>query len=80
MPKFVPLLADGSVNADESAWIKVPEEFITRNTNVNLEFYLPRDIETGKSYCLAVRTSVRGNKELKSALTGYSKISVTVEE
>ena len=65
---------------DESAWIKVPEEFITRNTNVNLEFYLPRDIETGKNYFLAVRTSIRGNRELKSAITGYSKREVTVEE
>ena len=77
---FVPVLADGSANYDESAWIKVPEEFITRNTNVNLEFYLPHDIETGKNYFLAVRTSIRGNKELKSAMTGYSKREVTVEE
>ena len=68
---FVPLLADGSVNADESAWIKVPEEFITRNMNVNLEFYLPRDIETGKSYCLAVRTSVRGNMESMQSRKSY---------
>lgn len=28
----------------------------------------------------AVRTSIRGSNELKSAVTGFSKIAVTVEE
>lgn len=77
---FAPLLEDGSVNDDESAWLKVPDEFITKNTERYLEFYIPRNIETGKKYYLVVRTSVRGNKELKSPVTGYSKIPVTVEE
>lgn len=77
---FIPLEEDGSANQDETSWIKVPDDFVTKNSSTILEFYLPRTIPTGESYFIAVRTSIRGKSELKSPLTGYSKIPVTVEE
>ena len=77
---FVPPLEDGSSSTSEDDWIKVPNEFITRNTDKSLEFILPRNIEGGNRYFIAVRTSARRGIELKNPITGISKIPVTVAE
>ena len=77
---FIPLLEDNTANQDEQEWIKVPEEFITTNSPKMLEFHLPRNLATGKKYFIGIRTSIRGTQELKNAVTGFSKIAVTIEE
>lgn len=77
---FVPCLEDGQPSDDESSWVKVPESFVTRNTDGFLEFFIPRDIECGRKFFLAVRTSVRGSVVLKHPSTGFSTLAVTIEE
>ena len=75
---FVPVTGSGEANPDETSWIKVPDDYVTKNTDGLLEFHLPRTLETGSEYFIAVRTAVRGNKELKNPVTGFSKIPVTI--
>ena len=75
---FVPVLEDGTPSPSESDWIKVPDEFLTRNTDKTLEFILPRTIESENSYFLAVRTAERNGNKLKQAVTGISKIPVKI--
>ncbi|MCR5763567.1 MAG: DUF4469 domain-containing protein [Treponema sp.] len=77
---FVPSIGDGTSSSSEDDWIKVPNEFITRNTDRTLEFILPRTIESGKHYFIAVRTSERRGIELKNPITGISKIPIMVAE
>ena len=77
---FLPSDENGEADKNEENWIQVPDDFITSNTAACLEFYLPRSLEKGKSYFIAVRTSVRGSLELKSPVTGYSKIAIYIEE
>ncbi|MDE5797670.1 MAG: DUF4469 domain-containing protein [Treponemataceae bacterium] len=77
---FIPADADGNAEADEDKWISVPDAFVTRNTAATLEFYIPRTLEIGRNYIIAIRTQVRGTNELKTAVIGYSKIAVTIEE
>lgn len=77
---FVPETENGEAESDVSKWSEVPEEFITRNTATTLEFYLPRTLTVGNRYFIAVQTSISGTTALKSAVTGISKISVSVEE
>ena len=77
---FIPVLEDGTADKNEESWIKVQDEFITKNSATTLEFYLSRDLEIAKQYFIAVRTQVRGAMQLKTAVTGYSKIPVTIEE
>lgn len=77
---FVPELENGNADTNEENWIKVPDDFITKNAATTLEFYIPRSLENDKNYFIAVRTSVRGTKELKSAVEGISKITVTIKE
>ena len=77
---FIPALDDGSAAADEGEWVRVPDDFVTRNTPSVLEFYLPRALETGKRYFIAVRTQRSGSNELKASVTGRTKIAVVLEE
>ena len=77
---FIPALEDGTPDTNEESWIKVDDNFITKNTSTTLEFYIPCDLEIGKQYFIAVRTQIRGAMELKTPVTGYSKIPVTIEE
>ncbi len=77
---FIPVDAEGNAEADEGKWIRVPDAFVTRNTAATLEFYIPRTLETGRNYIIAIRTQLRGTNELKTAVIGYSKIAVTIEE
>lgn len=75
---FIPSDGEDALS-DEERWTKVPESFITRNSDTTLEFHIPRSLETGASYFIAVRTQTRGTTELKTAVTGYSKIAVKLE-
>ncbi|MDE5776527.1 MAG: DUF4469 domain-containing protein [Treponemataceae bacterium] len=75
---FIPSDGENRIS-DEAHWTKVPENFITKNTDTTLEFHIPRTLETEASYFIAVRTQMRGNTELKTAVTGYSKIAVKLE-
>ena len=76
---FVPVIED-LPEENEEEWIKVPKEFITHNGDRVLEFYLPRILEGGQSYFIAVRTAERNGTKLKHPVTGISKIPVMVEE
>lgn len=76
---FIPADENGKAVSNEELWTKVPENFITKNTDIMLEFHIPRTLETGASYFLAVRTQMRGSAELKNAVIGYSKIAVRLE-
>lgn len=77
---FVPLDETGAAESDETKWIKVPEGFVTLNTPKYLEFHLPRSLEKGKKYHIAVRTNMSGITVLKKTVTGLSKIPVVIEE
>lgn len=76
---LIPADTDGGAAEDESEWIPVPESFITKNTAGTLEFYLPRSLEVGGSYFIAVRTAVSSGSALKTPVTGISRIAVTVK-
>ena len=43
----------------EEDWIKVPSDFVTHNADRRLESHLPRDLETGMPYFIAVRAAER---------------------
>ncbi len=77
---FLPVLEDKTPDMTEEKWIKVPDDFITTNSPKTLEFYIPRTLETGKSYFIAIRTSIRGTTTLKTPVTGISIIAITIEE
>lgn len=77
---FVPETENNEPTEDESTWIKVPEEFITKNTSKMLEFHLPRLLTIGKKYFIQICTSERSGYELKAPITGISKIPITIEE
>ena len=77
---FVPCLESGEADSNEEHWVKVQDEHLTHNTKTMLEFYLPRTLDTTKKYFIALRTSIRGKTELKNAVTGISRIPVTIEE
>lgn len=77
---FIPEDENKNAETEEEKWTKVPDNFITKNTDCALEFHLPRTIEAGRNYFIAVRTSQRGTKPLKNSVTGISRISVAVEE
>lgn len=77
---FLPVLDDKTPDMTEKNWIKVPDDFFTTNSPSLLEFYIPRTLETGKSYFIAARTSIRGTTTLKNPVTGISSIAVTIEE
>ncbi|WP_288601622.1 DUF4469 domain-containing protein [uncultured Treponema sp.] len=56
------------------------KSFITKNTASTLEFYLPRTLEIGKKYFIAVQTSLSGSTELKAPVQGISRIAVEIVE
>ena len=77
---FVPCLESGEAETNEAHWVKVQDEHLTHNTKTMLEFYVPRTLDTAKKYFIAVRTALRGKTELKTAVTGISKIPVMIED
>ena len=56
--------------------MKLPDSFVTRNAATTLEFHLLRTLEAGSRYIIAIHTKMGGTYELKTAVTGYSKITV----
>ncbi len=64
----------------EADWVRVPDDFITHNADTRLEFHLPRTLEPGRDYFIAVRTEERGGVKLRNPVTGISRIPVTVAE
>ncbi len=50
---FCPLTEDGSVDTDESKWIKC---VVTRNLPKTLEAYVPDSLTVGSKYVLAIKT------------------------
>lgn len=77
---FVPTDEGGNAQSDEAKWIRVEDGFITTNLYKTLELHLPRTLEVGKQYYIAVRTGVSKGNLLKHTVTGMSKIAVTVVE
>ena len=77
---FVPVLEDGTASKDNTTWVNVDKSFITKNTASTLEFYLPRTLEIGKKYFIAVQTSLSGSTELKAPVQGISRIAVEIVE
>lgn len=76
---FAPVNSEGKIDADESNWIKVPEENILKNYPKSLIFQLPVTLLAGK-YTIVVRTSYcGGNRTLKTHVTGYSSVVEVTE-
>ena len=65
--------ADGSETlSDEADWIKVPEDYITRNMPSEINFDLPRSIEPSTDYKIVLRTSISGRNTLKNYVQAVS--------
>ena len=60
--------------------MKIPDSFVTRNAATTLKFHLPRTLEAGSRYIITIHTKMSGTYELKTAVTGYSKIAVMIVE
>ena len=70
---FVPLDAQGNPSKDESTWTAVESSTISVNKPKSLEFYVPASL-TDSQYCIVIRTRFSsGDKELKNAVTAFSK-------
>ena len=63
---------DGSYSKDESTWIQIKQNELGTNLPKTLEFYLPENLKTGKSYILIIKTangaSNRINKTLRTLI------------
>lgn len=77
---FVPVDGENAPSLNEQEWVKVPNDFITHNTDRLLEFHLPRTLEVGRKYLVAVRVAERYGTKLKAPVTGMSRIPVMVAE
>lgn len=77
---FIPVRDDDTPSTNKEEWVQVPKEFITHNTNLRLEFLLPRTIQGNSRYFIAVKIGERNGIKLKTPIIGISKISVLVEE
>ncbi len=77
---FVPTVDEMTPDPNEADWIRVPMDFVTHNTDKLLEFHLPRTLDVGSHYFVAVRTAERNGLKLKYPVTGMSRISVAVTE
>ncbi len=72
---FLAPVTNGVMEPNEESWVKVPEENLLKNYPKSLVFVLPTDLESGKKYVVAVRTTYSGGKTvLKSPVTGYSSV------
>ena len=70
--------ADGNETlTDESEWIQVPGDYITRNMPSEISFDLPRTLEEGATYKIILRTSISGGNVLKNWVQSVSP-AVTV--
>lgn len=70
---FAPLDSDGNVSKDESSWVEVSQNTISRNQPKALEFYVPDGISDSE-YKIVIRTQYcGGDRKLKSPVTAVSK-------
>lgn len=75
---FAPVV-EGIMDIQEENWIKVPENFITTNSQTKLEFFLPRELQEEKPYIIVVKSSVTNyGKERKQPIQGFSDQTVTI--
>ena len=71
---FAPLNADGNAVKDETLWTAIDKTTLSCNKPKSLEFYVPDGL-IDSNYRIVVRTRFSsGDEELKSPITGYSKI------
>lgn len=78
---FVPQKENGDLEEDKSLWIQVDSSYLPHNTQKCIEFNIPQNAETEKSYYIAVRTSfITTTTFRKESLTGISLISVKIAE
>lgn len=76
---FAPINSEDKLDADESNWVKVPEENLLKNYPKSLIFQVPVTLLAGK-YIIVIRTSYcGGNTTLKSNVTGYSSVVEVTE-
>lgn len=76
---LAPLQSDGSINKDETDWIKINEEKFFKNTSTFLELILPSSLETGTKYTIVLRTSAgRGNRVNKTVRSLLYEKTLTV--
>lgn len=74
---FVPSTESGTANEDESSWIKVP--LLSRNLPSELQFFLPDELETGKSYFIAIKTfASHGSRTIKTLRQSISSVAVEI--
>ena len=78
---FVPLDENGARVEDESKWIRVKDNRVNVNYPQSLEFQVPKSLEIGSKYSIAVRTQIsKCNNVLKNAITGFSDVVEIVED
>lgn len=76
---FAECSPDGAYSDDESIWLKVNAETIMRNRSRTLEFFLPENLKSGKSYRIILRTNSRkGSEDKKTFVTAVSDM-ITVK-
>lgn len=74
---FVPATENGAANEDEKTWIKVP--LLSRNLPSELQFFLPDELEMGKSYFVAIKTfASHGSKTIKTLRQSISSVAVEI--
>lgn len=72
---FAKVTADSDGNeilVEESEWIQVPADYITRNMPSEISFDLPRTLEEGATYKIILRTSISGSNTLKNRVQSVS--------
>lgn len=67
---FAPQKEDGTIEKEETDWIRVEEKSFFKNTSTFLELILPNSLTSGSKYTLVVRTAAgRGNRINKTLRT-----------
>ena len=76
---FAPQKEDGTIDKEETDWIRVDEAKFFKNTSTYLELILPSNLESGAKYTLVLRTaSGRGNRINKTLRTLIFEKTLTV--
>ena len=65
---FAPIDTEEEIISDESTWIKVPQESIFRNKPTELNFFVPETLESGKSYCIVLKTNYISNSQTRKEI------------
>ncbi len=74
---FAPVMADGSMNGDEGAWVRASHVF--QNMPKTISLVLPPELKAGTSWFIVIRTSSsHGKREVKSVREAVSALPLTV--